>query len=297
MKVVPPGVTATAEAAATLSRLGLGAADLTKLQSAKVQSFSLSEDREMGYAVWVDVASGFVSFSQNQRWPITYPEWDAATGQVKDPIRKEEIPADEDSIRIADAFLSEYGIDRRRYGTPFVRDFWRIQYELAADKSQVYLPDAVSVVYPEIVDGKELREMNGDPTGMEVSINVRLKRVTGAYNISVRDFAVSSYEGETDAARILDIASKGGPFAWYPDRGEYTKVEVKIGTPTIGYVRSFQEGGELFVPALLFPIQDPPPELVWQKYVVTPLPKGMLAPPMWADGPGKPILLTAPEAR
>lgn len=274
-----------------LTRLGFGLADLTRLRSVQIQSFSVVEDRDYGYAVWVDLASGGISFSQNGRWPHAAVEWDPATGLPKDPIRPSEVPTEAEAVRIADAFLAEYGIDRSRYGTPKLRDDWRVLYETSADKSLVYVPEAVSVVYPELVDGKEILEPNGAPAGLEVSVHARLRRVTGAWNLAARTYAASAYEGETDSARVLDIASKGGPMAWYPDRGEYRTVEVAIGTPTGGLVRSWQPDGELFVTALLFPLIDAPAELAWQKVVAVPLAKELLTPPLRVDGPGKPIPL------
>lgn len=288
----PSAVKANAPVSADLlTRLGFGLADLTRLRSVQVQSFSVVEERDYGYAVWVDLASGGISFSQNARWPGAAVEWDPATGQPKDPIRPSEVPTEEEAVRIADAFLAEYGIDRSRYGTPKLRDEWRLLYEASADKSLIDVPETVSVAYPELVDGKELLESNGAPAGLEVSVHARLRRVTGAWNLAARAYAVSAYEGETDPARILDIAAKGGPMAWYPGRGEYRTVEVSLGTPTVGLVRSWQPGGELFVTALLFPLIDAPAELAWQKVLAVPLAKELLAPPLWVDGPGKPIPL------
>ncbi len=254
--------------------------DLGRARNASVQSFSIAESRENGYVITVNPEEGTINIYENYlTW--TYPERACADEACFNAYRLTEADmlSDEETIRIADAFLAEFGVRKDGYGAPIVRNEWRAQLLRVEDKSSFWFPDGATVVYPQMVDGKIVYDEGGAPHGMNVNINVRHKRATGLWNLALQNLQVSSYEAETDAAALVAIAEKGGTLGdvWMPEGAKV--VEVELGTPTVAYTRVWQwnanAGTELTVPALVFPVLNAPQDY-WRTNVTVPLAKELL---------------------
>lgn len=275
----------------------LGLMDLGAAKSASVQSFSIAENRENGYVISVNPEEETISIYENSlTW--TYPERACADEACFDAYRLKEsdMLADEETIRIAEAFLAEYGVSKDGYGTPIVRDDWRGQYLRATDKANFWFPDVATVIYPQVVDGQTVYDEGGVPSGLNVNVNVRHKRASGLWNLSTRNFQVSSYAGETDAALLIGIAVKGGLYGdqYTPENARV--VEVELGTPTIAYSRVWQwsatAGSELVVPTLVFPVLNAPQDY-WRSNVTVPLAKELLQMPSGGGGVPMPLIKAA----
>lgn len=263
---------------------GLGLMDLGRLREAGLQSYTIAEDRENGYVVAVNPEEGTVNIYENYpRW--SYPERACADEACFEAFRLKEsdMIADEEAIRIAEVFLAGYGVSKDGYGAPTVRDDWRVQFARTTDKASFWFPEIVTVVYPQIVDGKPVYDEGGAPHGLNVNVNVRHKRAAGLWNLATRNFLVSSYAGETDAARLIAVAEKGGLYGdqWMPEGA--TVVEVELGTPTLAFSRVWHwdgtQGAELIVPTLVFPVINAPAEY-WRTNVTVPLAKDLLQTPV-----------------
>lgn len=261
----------------------LGLMDLGRARNASVQSFSIAENRENGYVISVNPEEGTINIYENYlTW--TYPERSCTDEACFNAYRLTEADmlSDEETIRIADAFLAEFGVRKDGYGAPIVRNEWRAQLLRVEDKSSFWFPDGATVVYPQMVDGKIVYDEGGAPHGMNVNINVRHKRATGLWNLALQNLQVSAYEAETDANVLLGIAEKGGVLgdAWMPEGAKV--VEVELGTPTVAYTRVWQwsanAGTELTVPALVFPVLNAPQDY-WRSNVTVPLAKELLKSP------------------
>lgn len=261
----------------------LGLMDLSRVRDASVQSFSIAENRENGYVISVNPEEGTINIYENHlTW--TYPERACVDQACFDSYRLKEgdMLQDAEAIRIADAFLSEYGVSKAAYGAPVVRDEWRVQYLRAEDKTSFWFPDTVTVVYPQLVDGAVVYDEGGAPYGLNVNVNVRHKRAAGLWNLAIQDYQVSSYDGETDASVLIGIAEKGGVYgdAWMPENA--TVVEVELGTPKVAFTRVWKwegnVGTELTVPALVFPVVNAPKDY-WRSNVTVPLAKELLTVP------------------
>jgi hypothetical protein len=277
----------------------LGLMDLGAAKSASVQSFTIAEDRENGYVINVNPEEGTINIYENYlKW--TYPERSCADQACFDSFRLKEgdMLSDAEAIRIADAFLAEYGVSKEGYGAPVVRDDWRSMYLRTADKAGFWFPDVAAVVYPQLVDGKPVYDESGAPYGLNVNVNVRHKRASGLWNLSTRNFQVSSYAAETDAERLIGIAEKGGVSGdqWMPEGAKV--VEVELGTPSVAYSRVWLwnggVSGELSVPTLVFPVLNAPQEY-WRQNVTVPLAKELLQAP--GGGGGIPMPLLEPALR
>ena len=122
------------------------------------------------------------------------------------------------------------------------------------------------------------------PVNAVQEVNIRLfdRKVTAVWSLSTQNYQASQYAAETDASRILDIASRGGLFYGFYDPGSSANVvEIDLGTPQISYMQFWKYANdindELLVPALVFPVaSDPGTGQVFQKHVVVPLIKDIL---------------------
>jgi len=283
----------------------LGLMNLSAARNASVQSFSIAENRENGYVISVNPEEGTINIYENY-FTWSYPERACTDEACFNAYRLTEADmlADEEAIRIADGFLSQYGVDKDGYGAPIVRDEWRAQLLRAEDKSSFWFPDTVSVVYPQLVDGKVVHDEGGAPHGLNVNVNVRHKRATGLWNLSLQNLEVSSYAGETDAGVLIGVAERGGVNGdqWVPENA--TVVEVELGTPTLAFSRVWQwnggVGSELTVPSLIFPVVNAPKDY-WRSNITVPLAKDLLTVPgdvriMPVDAPAEVRIMPAVTA-
>lgn len=269
------------DALSALRPLAGGLIDLGPLQSAKVQSFSVMEDREFGYAVYVDAVEGAISLSQNWlKWP--HPEnlcrEESCWKQYQ--MNASQLPSDEAIIAIADRFLADYAVSRDAYGTPEVRREWQPQIAAGADASSVIVPDSIAVVYPLMIDGERVEDESGNVQGLTVNVNVRHSRVDGLWGLNSNAYEASQYAVETDAKRILSFVERGGLWGWYDPNAK--AVDVQLGAPEVTLTRSWTTrpdgtGEEILVPALRFPVLNPPADQQWfRKAVVIPITKQTL---------------------
>ena len=255
--------------------------DLSKMNNLELQSFTLNQKERFGYSISFDLAESVVNINQNHReWP--HPEAACRDERCYQNLRLSvnDIPADSELIRIANAFLKDRGISTAQYGEPLVNNEWRRFYAEAADKSMFYVPDVANVVFPLLIDGKMTYDEGGFPQGLNVSINAREKRVDSVYNLTTNNYQASAYAAETDQARIRDIMAKGGIYGYvYPEAKKTTEVELNAPELVLQRVWMPRDNGmsdELFIPALRFEVKNPPENTYTPRYVLVPLVKDVL---------------------
>jgi hypothetical protein len=270
-------------AADGLMGANLGVFDLGKLANPKLQNFSIMEDSDFGMQVSVNSVDGVIDIFQNwQRWQEHYPVCSDDACWEQNRIKIGDVPADEEVKALADAFITQYGLSLEGYGPGEIRDFWRRQYEAAADKNSVYIPEEVQVVYPMLVNGETVYDSGGFPFGLSVNVNIKFMKVSGLYGLRANAFESSAYTIETDANRILKLAERGGQYPVYYAReeaGTADKLVVELQTPKQvlmsywHYDEAKKESYELFVPALVFPVKMPEKasEFFYQENIVIPL--------------------------
>src|SRR3989339_627245 len=265
------------EMAQFLQNVNFDNISLQSLDDPKLRNFTIYEDKDFGYSIYVDLYEGMISINETwERWPIynynTYLE----------PMKIENIPGDEQLIGMANKFLNDYGISTASYGEPRVDNSWREIYMRTEDKSMVYVPDVMTIVYPLIINGQEIYEEWGGTMGLRVSINVRYNKVSNMWNLSNQKYQSSIYDMETDVNKILDLASRGGNYYYYYQDPSAKTVEITLGTPRLGYMQTWQYtdnvSHELLVPALIFPVTNIPTdaEYFYRESVVIPLAKEII---------------------
>ncbi len=288
--------------------------DLSTFQSLNVQNVSFVENRDNGYVITTDFAQGMVSISENWERKTNDP-YRCVNGNCPtvEPLTADQVPADEEVIRITNSFLASHGVNTSLYGKPRVDHSWKMYFAEPMMKAQdgsvtpsaatsdvatvngasgassapsimpIRAPDQISVTYPYLVEGQEVNTTNGDAVGMNVSVNLRDKSVAGVYGISMQSYDKSSYATEKDTSRIMSFVERGGVYPNYSDPNAKT-VDVELGAPTVS-LASFghqvdNRWEELYVPSLVFPVVTKPAEAPWmQNAVVIPLIKDLLVDP------------------
>ena len=289
---------------AALQGMNLGLIDLGKAKDGFVQSFAIAENRDQGYVFNIDPQEGTVNVYQNNKWISPLMRCMSQECYEQNRLKESDMLSDEDAVKAADAFLSEYGVSKADYGAPVVMNQWRVQYMAAdaATRSSYWFPENVSVVYPTLVNGKIAYDEGGAPSGMTVNVDIRSKRAQGVWNLTTRAYQVSSYAAETDAKRLIAAAENTDNYYGAEMPGNAKKVEMELGTPTLAYVHTWQQAGdagaEVLVPALVFPIKNAPKDF-WRQNVIVPLAKDLLdartggGTPMPVD---RPIMMAPPAA-
>lgn len=251
----------------------------------RIDSLSVSDDKEFGYTAYVDFLNSNISLYQNYaKWNTDEKKcnWDQAC--IANLHAGKSRATEAEMVEIAKAFLAEQGISTQGFGEPKVHESWFRTLSSIQQSGDTFLPLDASVVFPRIIEGREVRDESGMETGLMVSLNVLSRTVTGVSDFGVVKFEKSIYAGETDASRILKLAEKGS-FYNYPEPVVDPSVKVvtlNLGTPERGLLRTWvqaegEEGGrDVYVEALFFPVQKPEESNYYNKYVVIPLAKGIL---------------------
>lgn len=268
-----------------IGNLNFSMIDLAKLKDAKLQSLSLMQDSDFGLYAYIDFVEGTVSMSENWlKWRNLEAEKctdDACWAKFS--MKYDQFPADTEIVALADGLLADYAVDRSVYGPGEVEDYWRRDYERAADRSNAYVPDAVTVVYPYLLDGQVVRDQSGNKSGLRVNVNVKVKRASGLYGLTTNNYQASDYATVQDFANVIKVAEKSGNGLYYTDNVSKTKyIDLDLGTPELSYVQTFdydQTTGltnELLVPALIFPVMsNPDAKYNYQRQIVVPIAKEM----------------------
>lgn len=290
-----------------LNFLSFGLIDLSRFAETKLQNFSFVEDRDYGYGLNVDVMQGSVSMYQNwEKWPQPYgngcarPAVGAAEQanpslssaelcRVVEPMKPEDMPSNDELIVAADNFLAIYGVSRTSYGEPKVMDTWRAQ--------SIWVPDQVQVIYPFVLEGKEVLDEGGNPSGLSVTVDARTKRVTSLYELTTKQFERSQYAGETDAKKIVDVAERGGFRNYMYNDPNGKKTVLDLDTPSLEMVKiwysadNYRSTKELYVPAYVFPIKNWEEAGYWRQNVIVPLVKDVLDSDQSGGGGGQPPVM------
>lgn len=253
--------------------------DLSKFQNTELVNISVNENREFGYSYSLNFAEGVSIYANWEKWP--HPEQncrdEACYAQYR--LKESDIPADAEIIAFADAFARDYGIDLGRYGQGEVQDYWREQRYIS--ESEIYIPDEVSVLYPLLINGKEVYENGGNKVGLNINVNIRHKKAAGAYSLIAQNYESSSYEAVINTEDVLNFVKKGGMQYLYAYEKPDETVQVELDTPYLAMLKHYNyqmekgQSEELYIPALVFPVKNISNDKInyYQKAVIAPLAK------------------------
>ncbi len=276
-----------------VNRISLGLIDMNSFSNSQLQSFNFVEDKDLGYMVNVSLTEGSININEN------WSKWAAFTNSCAvldsrmstmpcEPkkIDISQVPADGVLISATNNFLDSHSIPRANYGEPFVNSDWRTQYERATDKSLIWIPDVISVVYPLVIDGEQIYDESGSVMGLNVTVRYTPEvKVSSVWELTTQNYQSSSYEAETNVDRIMKLVSNGGFRSYYYNDPNARTVNLELGTPHVSLVKLWNYDNakgiseELLVPALVFPVTNEPKVDAYQWYrknVVVPLVKEIL---------------------
>ncbi len=221
--------------------------DFSRLNSPSLQSFRVREEGS-GISVSADFERGVISVHRNKEVPPGR-EQPAEGG----------IPSEEELIQTANTFLEKYGISHKAYGEPVVRnDVARRGNDIPEGSTAPLRGSMARVVYPQYIEGKEVRSLRGEPVGLTVSINARAGEIIGVQNIAPQAYSASFYAVAKSVSETISSYN-----AAYGGTGSSQELrEVQLGTPSIVLtpVTRFtdQYPETYFVPAFSFPITEEP---------------------------------------
>jgi hypothetical protein len=271
-----------------INNFDLGLFDSSKFQNLKIDNINLNEDREFGYGIYFNFKEGIVSINENwEKWPRPENE----CGLIKDleenqrcynslRLKISDVPADNEIISIADSFIEHYKIDISNYGEATIDNNWKRSYESTPNKENAYVPEIIQVIYPLIINNKTVYDQSGNPSGLNVSVNIRHRKVSGVYSISSIKLESSDYEIENNTEKILEFAENGGIYNYHYAYNDSSTEELKLDTPKAVLLKHYlyenNESHELYVPALVFPIKNlPENSYFYRNSIVVPLEKEM----------------------
>ena len=280
--------------ASSLSNIRFGLFDISRMQNAEMQNLSISEDREFGLNLNINASEGTININKNwQKWQS--PDKDCKYEECFERSRLsiDDVPSDDKIFALADKFLSDYGIDMGSYGEAELQDSWRERYAMMEDRDNYYISEEFQVIYPLVIEGQILYDQGGRPSGLTVSVNIRHMKVSSVRTIRANNFESSSYELETNQEKILELVennySTGLIFSDPDDYKDEEKVDkksliVELGTPSHILLRHWhynqteQKSEELFIPALMFPVNNVDEGIRYfnQKSIIIPLVKDVL---------------------
>lgn len=257
--------------------------NLKTFSNLRATNLSLMEDKDLGLIINFDFNEDNIYISENwEKWRIPEREncgedqacWNRWRLKISD------VPSDTELIATANKFLSDKEINLKNYGEPVVDNAWRENYDQTTNKDDFYIPEYATIIYPLIINNESARDQGGAYAGLRVNINLFKKAVSGLSGLHPYRFESSSYKLETSADNILKVAENGGWNRGWFGGSEETKT-LDLGTPKKSYVQWWRynngRNDELFVPALIFPILNPPTDNYYgPRQIVVPLVKEML---------------------
>ncbi|MFH0951391.1 MAG: hypothetical protein V1765_02870 [bacterium] len=283
--------------AQALADYDLGFIKISSLRQPKVDNINIVEDKKDGYFVNISLTEETLGLYRNRIYPQT------ATAEIYRPITDSDMLSDDKLIAMANDWLSQYGIDISAYGTPEIDQQWQIYYAQApAVEKAMYIPEVMSVVYPLKINNSLVYEEGGSKSGFRVNISLRYQDIESLWGLTSNTFEASNYTTVQDVKKLIGVAERGGwrnsyPMLYDENNGPIKNVEIKLGTPTIEYIKLYNyqpaEGtaDELLVPCLVFPITNKPDEgYFWQNNVIVPIIEEVLNWEQNLDRPVTPLL-------
>lgn len=266
-----------------ISTKSFGPINLKAFSNLRAGSISLMEDKRLGLNINIDFNEENIYIGQN------WLQWKSDRDNCGDNqacwdsyrIRINDIPEDASLVKMASDFLKEKGINLEHYGNPSIDNNWRLNYESSTDKENYYIPEEMSVIYPLVLNEQTVYDQSGNLDGLRVSVNLLQKAVSGVNNLTSYRYETSDYALETDSTKILALAEKGGygsGMYYFGDTQE--KITLELGTPIKSLIHFYRYTNnvneELFIPALIFPINNAPANYYGTRSITVPLVQEMI---------------------
>lgn len=250
-----------------LKSINLDLIDLNSFENLSLQNLSFAEDKDFGHIITIDLQNGVINIDENyNKWPNPFLDCQDPNCYEKLQLKPENIPSKEKLIEITNEFIEKYGINIANYGEPVVGDL----SIYTADNA--YVPEAITVIYPLILDNKTVYDEQGNLWGLNVVVNIRYLQVSSVYNLRTQTFVPSSYEIERDEDFLREEMKNGGINNFYTYDSTNKTEQINLENPELAYflTRTYQVENyqEIFVPAIVFSIPNKPQYSYIEKIIV-----------------------------
>ena len=226
-----------------------------------ITNLTLSEARDFGYIVSIDLQNGTITLNQNwAKWPQSHCTADGCDLPTK--LEESDMSSDDTIIQIGNDFLKKYGLDEYHMTTPQLDKNWKIYYAQAKKESPstAQIPEQVTLTYPQTIHGIRIYDEYGTYKWLSLAFDVRNKQIASMFGFEKQSLIQAKYTEMTDTANIQQIIRYGWRYQTQSFSGQKIK-EASLASPSIGYVRLWWEtyeadgrGREFYVPAYVFPI-------------------------------------------
>lgn len=239
-----------------LNNAGFTVGNSSPLRKGLAQTITIKDQNEE-YHADIDLVKGVLSISLNSAFDAAVSRSSSNQAENNPQLSNEE------TLSIADSFLSRFGISATTYGKPWVQD---------------QSSSLATVVYPITVNNLPIYDISGNLYGLRITVDASTKKVTSLQNARTIKAEASAYPAETDTNILLEIASTGGIQQFW-QQGENVQ-EISLDTPIKGYVLNTiykETEEELLIPALIFPVKPSnTSQTLGLSSVIVPLAKGAL---------------------
>jgi hypothetical protein len=263
-----PGGLSLGDITSALGQLGSGLINMASFPGNQATNVTFAQHQSFGYITSIDFAAGDISINMNgNEWP--------QDNNAKQ-LTATDIPATSTVIGIADRFLADHGIPRGNYSAGEIADnSYAIVPAASGASNGVMIPyysDSMQILYPLMINGREVYQSGGSKVGLSVEVNIRYGKVTSVYGLDTQSYQASSYSAITDVKKIISLAeegqsSQGVYYGGTVSNGANVSAgsnaqEIDLGTPVSGYVQLSQYNNatgasdQLLVPALVFPMKN-----------------------------------------
>jgi len=261
--------TSTIDTKALLQALNPELLDTSFLNNTTLQNISIKEEKPFGYTLNLYNENGIINLSIYKNWE-QWPEKETN-------YAKKSLPNNEKLIALANTFTKKLKIDLTAYGKPFVSEQGSIYIFENSDED--YIPEEMTVIYPTLINGETVLNTQGEPTGINVTIDLREEKVSGLNGLTSQKYDSAQYK--TVSKKDLENAIERGNYQ--NSNSSHTDnvkiIEIKLGEPEkvlskITYWDSKKkQSSEILVPALAFPIAEIPANVkyFYTKKIILPL--------------------------
>lgn len=261
-----------------LNNIKLDWFDFSGIKNWNISNFEIKENKEywLDYQINLDESKVFIS-KNFEKWPQTQSTYNIKTNNSQ--IKISDFPKDETIINLSKEVIKKYKIDTKNYWEPIINNSWKIEYNKIQDKSNYILPDAIQVIYPLIINNREVFEDYWDMKWLKISFDVKTLNLAEISWIEWISLLWSDYQIENNIDKINSLISKWWRNAYnqYHDpESKIKNVAIHLSKPKLSYINipvyNNWTTTEYYVPAYIFEsIEKPKDWEYFQQRVVVPL--------------------------
>lgn len=249
-----------------------------KIENANISNFSLKENKNYWLEYQVNLEESKIFINKNiEKWSQTLYNDNEQTKNIQ--LKITDFPTDWELLTLSKNVINKYKIDLTNYWTPVVNNDWRDDYNKSNDKNNYYLPDTIQVIYPLILNWKNVYEDYGAIKWLIISFDAKTHNLAEVNWIEWLQFESSNYPIENDPEKVNELIKKWWRNSYTQYHNENTKVKdvtIHLSVPKLVYININNYNNwtstEYYVPAYIFEsIEKPKAWEYFQEKVIIPL--------------------------